>query len=100
MYCTSWLKKPLYLLLFLLILCSFQFKAKPFNPKIVTSKGRLGVPVIKRKSLTQPVAPALKADCNPKKTEEESVKIEEFRARPLPKDILEGVKVRTSTVSF
>ena len=74
--------------------CSFQFKAKPFNPKIVTLKGRLGVPTFERKSLTHPVSPMLTADVKPKKSQEPA-KREEFRAKPLPKDILEGVKVDT-----
>lgn len=60
----------------------------------MTLKGRLGVPVVERKSLTKPVAPTM-TELKPKKSEEESVK-REFRARPPPKDILEGVKVSTT----
>ena len=55
-------------------------------------KGRLGVPVIERKILTQPMAPTLTVELKTKKSEEGPMK-KEFRARPLPKDILEGVKV-------
>ena len=51
------------------------------------------MPVIEKKLLTQPVAPALTTESKPKHSEEELVK-KEFRARPLPKGILEGVKVR------
>ena len=81
-------------LLLYILSCSLQFKAKPFNPKIVTLKGRLGVPVIEKRLLTRPVPPVLTLESKPKHSEEELVKREEFRARPLPKDILEGVKVR------
>ena len=81
-----------------LILCSFQFKARPFNAKIITLKGRLGVPVMERKSLTRPIAPTLTTEAKPKSSEEESVKREEFRANPLPIGILEGVKVRITII--
>ena len=60
----------------------------------MTLKGRLGVPVIEKRLLTRPVPPVLTLESKPKHSEEELVKREEFRARPLPKDILEGVKVR------
>ena len=58
----------------------------------MTLKGRLGVPIIERKPLTQSMAPMLTIELKTKKSEKEPVK-KEFRARPLPKNILEGVKV-------
>lgn len=52
------------------------------------------MPVIEKKLLTRPVAPALTTESKPKHSGEESEKRKEFQARPLPKAILEGVKVR------
>ena len=85
------------ILSFTVFSCSFQFKAKPFNPKIITLQGRLGVPVIERKPLTHPKVPMLTIELKTKKPEEGPMK-KEFRARPLPKGILEGVKVSVNNV--
>jgi len=55
--------------------------------------GLLGVPKVERKPLTKPMATALAEDSRPKRTEEDQSVKEEFRARPVPKGILEKVKV-------
>ena len=56
------------------------------------------MPKVEKRPLTRAMSPTLAADTKPKKTEEDhSMLKEEFRARPVPKGILEGVKVSWST---
>ncbi len=84
-------------------LCRYQFKATRLNPEIFTRGGLFGVPNRKTEAVTTiPVSPHLatrERQRRVEKEEEEGEKWAEFVARPVPKEILERVKVSCQIVA-